>query len=81
MTISNRTSTLVRKIEFPFPILNGMAFGGPHRDILYVLTPPNYITPFALNEEFFLNTTSSLYTVTALDGTAGFPTSKRLVLH
>lgn len=75
----NRTKSLVRKIEFLFPILNGIAFGGPNRDILFVVTPPNVNAPNSTEIEIYLPQLFALYTVTGL-ASIGFPTPERLAL-
>lgn len=51
-----RTSTLVRTIEFPVQVLDNLAFGGPNRDILFVVVGPIYYNQF-----FLANTTTVYY--------------------
>lgn len=75
--IPYRTSTIVRKIDFPAPYLKGLVFGGPRRDTLFVIVAPKYVNPFALNNEpNMTNTKAALYAVTELGGVAGFPNSR-----
>lgn len=67
---------MVKIIKFPSPVLNGLAFGGPERNILYVVAAPNFENPFTLeviSEK--TNTTTSLYMVTGLIA-AGAPSTR-----
>lgn len=66
----NRTSRLVKTIDFPSPVLNGVAFGGPKRNLLFVIASPDYVNPFT--SEIIAdptNLTTSLYMITGLHAT------------
>lgn len=71
---------MVRTIDLPAPVLNGLAFGGPQKDILYVIAAPDYFNIY--NQQVVAdptNTTTSIYTVTGL-GAVG-TRSERFQLH
>lgn len=58
---------MVNIIDFPAPVLNGLAFGGPRKDILYVVAAPDYFDIYSQQVVADpTNTTTSLYAVTGL---------------
>lgn len=67
------TSTLVKTINFPLtaPVLNGVAFGGRQKDILYVIAGSYYDNPFTEQTiaEYTRANGTSLYQVTGLHAT------------
>lgn len=80
LLITTRTSTLVKTIDFPksTSVLNGVAFGGPQNDILYVIAASNNINPYTL-QPIPNGNGSSIYTITGLNA-VGTPSSQ-LQLH
>lgn len=71
---------MVKTIDFPAPVLNGLAFGGPQKDILYAIAAPDFYNIY--NQQVVAdptNTTTSLYAVTGL-GAVG-TRSERFQLH
>lgn len=67
---------MIKTISFPAPLINGLSFGGPQRDILFVAVAPDYLNPFTLEVVANpTNATTSIYALTGL-GVAGYPTQR-----
>lgn len=62
-----RKSTLVRTIDFSPTVLNGVAFGGRRRDILYTIAASNYVNPFTLEPIAEYRNGTSLYAIEGLN--------------
>lgn len=73
----NRISSLVNIIEAPINGLNGIAFGGPYRDILFLVASMNVVN---LNSSQRMQDTegSALYMVTGV-GAVATPSSRVLI--
>lgn len=61
-----RTSTVVNTINFPVKSLNGLAFGGPQHDILFVVASSNLLDITNSQVVGQVSNGSSLYMVTGL---------------
>lgn len=70
----SRTSTLVRTIDFSDPVLNGVAFGGHRRDILYTIVASDYVNPFTLEYIAEIRNGTAVYAIEGL-GAKGAPST------
>lgn len=62
-----RTSTVIDVIELPVAGALGLAFGGIHRDILYVITGSVILDALSLSIVKEITDGSSIYAITNLD--------------